>query len=68
MNRNKEYWKPPKLKRKKKKKILKNEGRLRDLSDNIKCPNILTVGVPEGGERERGRRRERERQETYLKK
>ena len=31
----------------KEKQILKNEGNLRDLQDNIKHPNIRTVGVPE---------------------
>ena len=32
---------------KKKKRIKRNEGNLRDLWDNVKCPNIRTVGVPE---------------------
>ena len=32
---------------KKKKKIKRNEDNLRDLWDNVKCPNILIIGVPE---------------------
>ena len=30
----------------------RNENRLRDLWDNIKCTNIHNTGVPEGEERE----------------
>ena len=30
----------------------RNEDRLRDLWDNIKCNNIRIIGVPEGEERE----------------
>ena len=33
--------------RKKEKWIKRNEGNLRDLQDNIKCPNIRIIGVPE---------------------
>ena len=33
--------------RKKEKQILKNEGNLRDLQDNIKHPHIRIIGVPE---------------------
>ena len=33
--------------RKKEKRILKNEDNLRDLWDNVKCPNIRIIGVPE---------------------
>ena len=33
--------------KKAKKKILKNEENLRDLWDNVKCPNIQIIGVPE---------------------
>ena len=29
------------------KRIQINENNLRDLLDNVKCPNILTIGVPE---------------------
>ena len=32
---------------KKKKQIKRNEDNLRDLQDNIKCPNIRIIGVPE---------------------
>ena len=32
---------------KKKKRIKRNEDNLRDLWDNVKCPNIQTIGVPE---------------------
>ena len=31
-----------------------NEDSLRDIWDNIKCTNILIIGVPEGEEREKG--------------
>ena len=37
--------------RKKEKWINKNEDNLRDLWDNVKCPNILIIGVPEGDEK-----------------
>ena len=37
----------------KEKRMKRNEDRLRDLWDNIKRTNILIIGVPEGGERER---------------
>ena len=33
--------------KKKKKGIKRNEGNLRDLWGNIKCPNIQIIGVPE---------------------
>ena len=32
---------------KKKKRIKRNEDNLRDLWDNVKCPNIQIIGVPE---------------------
>ena len=32
---------------KKKKTIKRNEDNLRDLWDNVKCPNIRIIGVPE---------------------
>ena len=32
---------------KKKKRIKRNEDNLRDLWDNVKCPNIRNIGVPE---------------------
>ena len=34
-------------KRKKEKRIKRNEANLRDLWDNVKCPNIRIIGVPE---------------------
>ena len=33
--------------RKKEKRMNRNEGNLRDLWDNVKCPNIQIIGVPE---------------------
>ena len=33
--------------RKKEKRIKRNEDNLRDLQDNIKCPNIQFIRVPE---------------------
>ena len=33
--------------RKKEKRIKRNENHLRDLWDNVKCPNIQIIGVPE---------------------
>ena len=38
----------------KEKRMKRNEDGLRDLQDNIKCNNILIIGVPEGEEREKG--------------
>ena len=32
---------------KKEKKIKRNEDNLRDLWDNVKCPNVRIIGVPE---------------------
>ena len=34
------------------KRIQKNEERLRNLWQNFKCPNIWTIGLPEGEEEE----------------
>ena len=36
---------------KKKKRIKRNEDNLRDLWDNVKCPNIRIIGVPEEGKK-----------------
>ena len=36
------------------KRLKTNEEILRELWDNIKCTNIHIIGVPEGGEREKG--------------
>ena len=33
--------------RKKEKRVKRNEDNLRDLWDNVKCPNIRIIGVPE---------------------
>ena len=33
--------------REKEKRIKRNEENLRDLQDNVKCPNIRIIGVPE---------------------
>ena len=33
--------------RKKEKLMKRNEDNLRDLQDNVKCPNIQIIGVPE---------------------
>uniref|UniRef100_A0A8C9BG70 L1 transposable element RRM domain-containing protein n=1 Tax=Phocoena sinus TaxID=42100 RepID=A0A8C9BG70_PHOSS len=38
----------------KEKRMKRNEDSLRDLWDNIKCNNIRIIGVPEGGERQKG--------------
>ena len=37
----------------KEKRMKRNEDSLRDLWDNIKCTNILIIGIPEGREREK---------------
>ena len=33
--------------RKKEKRMKRNEDNLRDLWDNVKCPNIRIIGIPE---------------------
>ena len=38
----------------KEKRLKRHENSLRDIWDNIKCNNILIIGVPEGEEREKG--------------
>jgi len=40
--------------RKKEKRIKRNEDNLRDLWDNIKCPNIRIIGVPEEEGKKKG--------------
>ena len=40
--------------RKKEKRIKRNEDNLRDLWDNVKCPNIRIIGVPEEEDRNKG--------------
>ena len=37
-----------------KKKIKRNEDSLRDLWDNVKCPNIRIIGVPEEENKKKG--------------
>ena len=39
--------------RKKEKQIKRNEDNLRDLWDNVKCPNIRIIGVPEEEDKEK---------------
>ena len=38
---------------KKKKGIKRNEDNLRDLWDNVKCPNIRIIGVPDEEDRKK---------------
>ena len=38
----------------KKKKNKRNEDNLRELWDNVKCPNIRNIGVPEEEDRKKG--------------
>ena len=40
--------------RKKEKRIRRNEDNLRDLWDNVKCPNIQIIGVPEEEDKKKG--------------
>ena len=40
--------------RKKEKRIKINEDNLRDLWDNVKCPNIRIIGVPEEEDKKKG--------------
>ena len=40
--------------RKKEKKIKRNKDNLRDLWDNVKCPNIQIIGVPEEEDKMKG--------------
>ena len=40
--------------KKREKRLKTNEGSLRELWDNVKHNNIRIIGVPEGGEREKG--------------
>ena len=39
---------------KKKKRIKRNEDNLRDLWDNVKCPNIQIIGLPEEEDKNTG--------------
>ena len=38
----------------KEKRIKRNEDNLRDLQDNVKCPNIQIIGVPEEEDKKKG--------------
>ena len=40
--------------RKKEKRIKRNEDNLRDLWDNVKCPNTRIIGVPEEEDKKKG--------------
>ena len=40
--------------RKKEKRIKRNEDNLRDLWDNVKCPNIQIIEVPEEEDKKKG--------------
>ena len=40
--------------RKKEKRIKRNEDNLRDLWDNVKCPNIRIIGVPAEEDKKKG--------------
>ena len=40
---------------KKKKRTKRNEDNLRDLWDNVKCPNIRIIGVPKEEDKKKGR-------------
>ena len=40
--------------RKKEKRINRNEDNIRDLWDNVKCPNLQIIGVPEEEDKKKG--------------
>ena len=42
--------------RKKEKRIKRNENDFRDLWDNVKCPNIQIIGVPEEEDKKKAMR------------
>ena len=42
------------MKQSKKEKKKRNEDNLRDLWDNVKCPNIQIIGVPEEEDKKKG--------------
>ena len=43
-----------KKKKKKRNRIKRNEDNLRDLWDNVKCPNIRIIGVPKEEDKKKG--------------
>ena len=49
---------------KKKKRMTRNEDNLRDLGDNVKCPNIRIIGVPE--EEDKKKRHEKTLEEIIV--
>ena len=49
-----EWWKEIKQRDKKGKRIKRNKDNLRDLWDNVKCPNIKTIYVPEEEDKKKG--------------
>jgi len=51
--------------RKKEKQVKRNDDNLRDLWDNVKCPNIRIIGVPE---KDKKKAREKILEETIVKK
>ena len=42
------------VEKEKEKRIKRNEDNLRDIWDNVKCPNIRIIGVPEEEDRNKG--------------
>ena len=42
---------------KKKRRIKRNEDKLRDLWNNVKCPNIRIIGVPEEEDKKKGHKK-----------
>ena len=46
-----------KQRRKKEKRIKRNEDNFRELWDNVKCPNIQIIGVPEEEDNKKGQER-----------
>ena len=47
--------------RKKEKQIKRNEDNLRDLWDNVKCPNIRIIGVPEEKNKNKNKKKDHEK-------
>ena len=43
--------------KKEKKRSKRNEGNLRDLWDNVKCPNIQIIGIPEDKDKKKAMRK-----------
>jgi len=43
--------------REKEKRIKRNEYNVRDLWDNVKCPNIRIIGVPEKEDKKKGHKK-----------